>query len=88
MLFWISTSALFLFSMIGSIRLRAASAERYVPFAYACAAGWTLIPATTGDFPWMLATIPAAIAVARLILNRREMTFQDSASAKRPSNER
>ena len=88
MLFWFWVFALLLFSAVGSIRLRAASRERYAPFVYACATGWALIPATTGDYAWMFATIPAAIVVAPVILHRRPKVTPHSASPTGPPNVR
>jgi hypothetical protein len=74
MLLLLWTGALFLASVVGSIRLRHADNDRYRRFVFGLASGWALIPATTGHWLWLFATIPASAFVASLIVSRRAKT--------------
>ena len=73
--------ALLVFSAVGAVHFRAAPAESYAPFLYWCAVFFGVVPVVTGDWIWSIATVPASLVVARMMLARRA---RDAERATRP----
>jgi hypothetical protein len=74
MLFWTYAGALFLFSAVGEYLLgshrREFSRTRYRRFLLACAALFLALPATTGDWTWIVPLLPASVFAMQVRLRQ------------------